>query len=88
MFRYDVQAAWYLDGVNQGFAKGEQMFATFIFIAVEKEPPYGVGVYQLDEADVISGREKARSDLATYAHATSTGVYDAYSPQIQLLTNE
>jgi hypothetical protein len=88
MFRYDVQAAWYLDGVNQGFAKGEPMFSTFLFIAVEKEPPYGVAVYQLDEADIISGREKARSDLATYAHATSTGVYDAYSPQIQLLTNE
>lgn len=88
MFRYDVQAAWYLDGVNKGFAKGEQMFATFIFIAVEKEPPYGVGVYQLDEPDVAKGRDAARYDLETYAHATTTGVYDAYSPQIQLLTNE
>jgi len=88
MFRYDVQAAWYLDGVNQGFAKGEQMFSTFLFIAVEKEPPYGVAVYQLDEADIQRGREKARHDLETYTQAQTTGVFDAYSPQIQLITNE
>ena len=88
MFRYDVQAAWYLDGVNKGFAKGEEMFTTFIFIAVEKEPPYGVAVYQLDEDDVQKGRDKAAHDMSTYANAITTGIYDAYSPQIQLITNE
>ena len=42
-FRYHWQAAWYQQFVD----------LPFVFIAVEKEPPYAVGIYTLD-ADAIA----------------------------------
>ena len=85
-FRYQVQAAWYLRGVNQGFANGEDMFQTFVFIAVEKDPPHGVAVYQLDQSQIAEGYELFRANLSTYARCTQSGLWPSYSPQIQTLS--
>ena len=53
--RYDVQAALYLDGVNA--TMGEGTVEHFAFLAVEKEPPYGVLVGTLDSEDLERGRD-------------------------------
>lgn len=52
-FRYDGQNAFYEDGYEANFGKRPK----FIFIAAQKTPPYEVGFYELDEADVLSARE-------------------------------
>ena len=83
-FRYHVQAAWYLEGCNRGFAH-EEMFETFIFIAVEKEPPYGVAVYTLGHEDIREGHLLAEHDLAVYAKCQKSGTWPSYSPQIQTI---
>jgi hypothetical protein len=77
---YDVQAAFYLDianwlGLNKEF---------FIFIAVEKEPPYAVGVYtvELDDETCVIGRGKYRRWLSLLSHCLEYNEWPAYSPDI------
>lgn len=79
-YRYDVQAAYYLDGVE---AATGQRPRGFVFIAVEKKPPYAVGVYTLDADSIELGRAQYRRDLARYAEALATDKWPAYSERIE-----
>jgi exodeoxyribonuclease VIII len=80
-FRYHVQAAWYLDGV-----KKFQPADSFVFVAVEKKPPYAVAVYMIDEASIEKGREEYRKNLKIYAECLKTGVWPAYSEELQIIS--
>lgn len=79
-YRYDVQGAFYLDGFNSGPAP--ILHDDFIFIAVEKEPPFAVGVYRLPDEAVEIGREKYMRNLNTYMECKRTGVWPAYSDEV------
>lgn len=81
-FGYDVQAAYNLDLANWLDLKKE----FFIFIAVEKSPPYAVGVYELDVESVGVGRSKYRRWLALAAHCERTQEWPAYDPAIVRLS--
>jgi hypothetical protein len=61
-FRYHVQAAWYSNGWQ--IASGETPKA-FVFIAVEKTPPYGIGVYVLAPEALEQGWRVAHQNLET-----------------------
>ncbi|MBC96427.1 MAG: hypothetical protein CME63_01650 [Halobacteriovoraceae bacterium] len=61
---YHLQAAFYLDVFNK--ANGTD-FKDFFFVAVENVAPYGVAVYQLDEAHIDAGRAAYRAALDQYA---------------------
>ena len=50
---YHGQGAWYHDGLL--LARGEDR--PFVFVVVEKSPPYLVQVYTLEAADLLMGRE-------------------------------
>lgn len=80
-FRYHVQAAWYLWGVEQ-FAQVD----SFVFIAIEKKAPHAIGVYSLDLGSLEKGRELMRSDLAKYAECVKSGVWPSYPEQIKTLS--
>lgn len=82
-FRYHVQAAWYLDGY--GSATGD-IPAGFVFVAVEKSPPYAVALYELDAEAVEIGRALARRDLARYANAREFDLWSGYPETIQPLS--
>jgi len=82
-FRYHVQHAWYLDGYHQ--ATGDLPLG-FIFIAVEKTPPYAVALYELDGEAADYGRLLARRDLARYATARDLDVWPGYPEEIQPLS--
>jgi len=73
-WRYDVQAAVYLDGIN---------YDNFIFIAVEKKPPYAVGVYFATPEMINEGRDKRDANLNTYAECLSNGIFRGYSDIIE-----
>lgn len=77
-FRYHVQGAFYLDGVNN-FHKAD----SFVIVAVEKKPPYAVAVYSLDYATLEKGREDYKRNLAAYTECVKTGQWPAYSEEIQ-----
>lgn len=74
-YRYDVQAAWYRDGHN--YSLGADIDA-FVFIAVEKEPPFGVSVVYVPEQIFELGRKKYQRDLAVYAEALNSNQWPCY----------
>ena len=66
---YDVQAAMYTEGVKETHP-GEY---AFMFIAVEKNPPYSVNVTEMDPAFVDYGRIRYKALLSVYAECARTG---------------
>lgn len=81
-YGYDVQRAWYLDALHT--ATGED--AEMVFVAVEKEPPYLVGVYQLPTVWAEMGNTKARHARRLYAECMASGVWTGYGNDVQLLS--
>lgn len=74
-YRYHVQAAWYLDGYEK--ATGIKPDG-FIFIAVEKAPPYATSVYVCDDVVLDVGRAEAADDLRIYCECTESGNWYGY----------
>ena len=76
-FRYHVQAAWYqrITGINR-----------FIFIAVEKEAPYGVACYELDQPAIDLGHSIIEEQLRTYIECEQLNSWPCYSSAIQSLS--
>lgn len=64
-YRYHVQAAWYLDGVNRVYEEEEkeERFDKFIFIVVETASPFSVCVYELGTESIEEGRRQYKKDL-------------------------
>lgn len=82
-WRYHVQAAFYSDGVEA--VSGESLEG-FVFIVVEKSPPYACAFYVLDADALEVGRRDYRAKLATIAECRSDGVWPGYSDFIQTVS--
>lgn len=76
---YHRQAAMYIDGLRANGLDVEH----FVFVAVEKTPPYGVAVYRLTDEAIDAGRKQLRSLLATYRWCTERDEWPGYSDDIQ-----
>lgn len=63
-WRYGVQAAFYMDGVEA--VTGRRPDA-FMLVAVESSAPHGVGLYELGDVWVRRGVELYKRDLARWA---------------------
>jgi hypothetical protein len=81
-YAYHVQETLYRSGFS---AIGEPL-KHFVFVAVEKTPPYAIGIYQLDEAAIVSGFTRARLNMAKLAEAVSSGNFPGYAAGIQTLS--
>lgn len=64
--RYHVQAAMYLRAVNQTIGI-EKPFKRFMIVAVEKEPPFEVAVFELSFDAISLGETDLDRNLADYA---------------------
>lgn len=79
-YGYDLQAPQYLTGVELYEKKPHK----FVFIAVEKKPPYAVLVLDFDEVfngeekALIKGYDKFREYLGLVAECSMTGVWYDY----------
>lgn len=82
-YRYHVQAAFYSDGVEA--VTGESP-AGFVFVCVEKAPPYAVAVYSLAPMDVELGRAIYQRNLMTLAECKISHQWPAYPETIQVLS--
>ena len=69
-YRYHVQAAFYMD-----LTKAER----FIFIAVEKDAPYNVELYELDPEAIERGRQEYKQDIEMLKKCQQTGNYHGYT---------
>lgn len=79
-YMYHVQAAVYLDGASHIF---DRKFDEFIILAVEKEPPYAVNCFLLEESAINEGCALYYKALKTLAECMKTGVYPAYPEELQ-----
>ncbi len=82
-YRYHWQVPMYCDGLLE--ADGWQPDA-FIFVAVEKEPPYLVGAYELRPCDVALGQEAVARWLPRYAESLRTDTWPGLSDHIEPLS--
>lgn len=73
-YRYHVQDAFYTDVATWSGVP----VRGFAFVVVEKEPPYGVAVYILDDDSRELGRMAYRENLNTYAACLKSGVWHGY----------
>lgn len=83
---YVLSAAHYLHCLRvAGISKDESM----TFVAIEKEPPYGIKVYPLDVGNIAPG-EQWRSELtALYQRCTAENDWPGYPEQaVEVLTPE
>lgn len=78
-FNYYNQAAFYCEGLRAL----DQEVNHFVFLAVEKTGPFGVGVYRLDE-DVLSlGRRENADLMRKYATCAAKDEWPCYSQLVQ-----
>ena len=76
-FRYDVQQAHYCEGFNVD---------RFVFVAIEKEPPYLVGVYVLDDIAELRGQRLRERDIQLYLDCAENDFWPGYSATIAELS--
>jgi exodeoxyribonuclease VIII len=76
-FRYHVQMAHYL-------AAG--LFDQFVFIAVEKEPPYAVACYELDADAFAEGQRLRVRDLQRIANCRAMAAWPGYGDELQTIS--
>ena len=76
-FNYHVQAAWYqrITGIER-----------FIFIAVEKEAPFGVACYELDQQAIDLGASIIDESLKLFTECEQLNSWPCYATAIQTLS--
>lgn len=73
-YHYHQQGALYLDGCD-ALAPHQRKF---IFVAVEKDPPYAVAVYELEDDALSLGRDEYQKHLTAYARCLESGQWPGY----------
>jgi len=81
-FRYHVQAAWYLHGVEQATGKRPEQF---VFVCIEKRPPFACAVYVAAPEMVQIGWDTARANLNRLAECMAADAWPGYSDQVELI---
>lgn len=79
---YHVQQEFYRDGYE--IATG--LRPAFVFVAVEKEPPYLVAVHQLDTQASKWGKRRAELARQILRDCLDAGVWPGYSDDINLIS--
>ena len=78
-YGYGLQAAWYLEGINNCQADVE--YDRFLFLPVEKQPPHLVGVYDVTGfLDVARQRIDVLCEL--YQHCLDTNTWGGLPDQV------
>jgi exodeoxyribonuclease VIII len=81
-FRYHVQAAWYLHGVEQATGKRPEQF---VFVCIEKRLPFACAVYVAAPEMVQIGWDTARANLNRLAECMAADAWPGYSDQVELI---
>lgn len=82
-YKYHVQAAFYLDVFN---AVADFKLDKFVFVCVEKNPPYDVQCYVCDPEMIKIGRETYRKALETLDYCHTNNEWRGYPEIIMNLT--
>ena len=82
-YGYDFQAAMYFNGVAKNIGKKP----LFVFIAVEKEPPYAVNILQADELMLRRGYDLFREYIGIYHDCKVSGNWYGYLGRLNQINN-
>lgn len=80
-FAYGLQAAFYLDGL----AAVQPHYRRWLWIVVEKSPPYAVALYEADGEVLEEGRRLYRAAIATHLECWRTALWPDYPDKAQLI---
>jgi exodeoxyribonuclease VIII len=75
-YRYDIQAVWYLRGVQQHIP-----VCGFRFLVIELEPPHDWMIYELDDTE--SAERDVDNALDLYRLCKKTDTWPGYNPQVR-----
>lgn len=83
-YHYHMQEAHYVDG---SYATYDDGFASqgFVFLCIEKTPPYACAVYRLDAATVREGLNLRNMALTKYKQCLETNIWNGYEEGIHEL---
>ncbi len=81
-YGYHYQAAFYLDVC----ALAGRDFSQWIFIAVEKEPPFLCVAYNLDPLAIEYGRRLYNRDLQLYRTCLESGIWPGYAEELSCIS--
>lgn len=85
-YEYGIQRAWYLDTLNaETGPMPVGLEPEFLFVAVGKEPPYLVGVYQMPRVWADKGHVAARRARRLFAECTERGEWPGLPTGVQVL---
>lgn len=82
-YGYDFQAAMYSEGYKASTGKTP----LFVFIAVEKEPPYAVNIFQADEIFLRRGYDLYREYIGIYHDCRITNNWYGYLGKFDIINN-
>ncbi len=77
--KYNFSAAMYLDGVTA--VTGEK-YDEFIILAIEKEPPYAMGLHLIDAGSIDAGRMQYKRCLKILKQCREQNSYPSYEEKI------
>lgn len=77
-YNYDLQASYYLRCLQQA----GYMATTFVFVAVEKEPPYAVGLHALTEGYLAVADARVTATLEKISRAEASNLFPTGWPLI------
>ena len=81
-FKYHWQAWYYLKGITE--VTGVE-HTKFIFIAVEKDPPYATAVYEATKGMLNTAQKQMTPLLDVYAKCLKTDVWPGYKDELQYI---
>lgn len=81
-FKYDMQAAFYLEGLSAITNTHQQ---DFIFVAIENVAPFGVIVYHLDQETLNKGKRKVENAMRVYHMNHERESWEGYDHEIRAL---
>lgn len=73
-YHYDLQTAMYREGASKVLGVPKDNI-DFVFIAVEKKPPYLLNIMQADTYVIQKGEADFREYIGTYAECKADGVF-------------
>ena len=82
-YGYNLQAAMYGEGVKANTGKEH----AFVFIVIEKKPPYAINILQADKAFVLHGFDMFRELIGTYHECKTTGNWYGYLGKHNIINN-
>lgn len=80
-YGYNLQTALY----GEGLALLGAPVTSFVFVAIEKSPPYGVGVYMLDAKGIELAQRRMQRLLDLHARCLREDDWPCYSTHIEVI---